>query len=98
MSESAPNQSAVEALREAAARLLAKADELEAAGAEAGSVPDVVELQPLAPAASDEEAKARLVALDLATQGVDRAAAQLALERQFPAVDVSSLLDRFFKA
>ena len=98
MSESESQLSAAAALREAAANLIAKADQLEASIAAVEDAPTQAVAEPLAPATSDDEAKARLVALDLATQGVDRSTAFESLTTQFPDVDVAPLIDRFFRA
>ena len=86
---------AAEALRTAAAELIARADQLEQQAAEAAAAEPA---QPLAPAADEEEVNARLVALDLSSRGVDRAEAESLLAEQFPSVDRAPLLDRFFGA
>jgi hypothetical protein len=97
MSEPAPNISAAEALREAAAVLLAKADQLDALARQEEAEPAPVSEQPLAPAATEDEAKARIVAFDLAQYEIDRDRALELLREQFPEVDVESLVNRFFK-
>jgi len=97
MSTPDPSSFAAQALREAAAALLARAEQIEAATGGVDSQTDSSQVEPLAPAKTADEAKARLVALDLATQGVGRAEALSQLEAEFPDADVASLVDRFFR-
>ena len=90
-----PAADAAEALRAAAAELIARAEQLEQRAAEPAAAEPV---RPLAPAVDEEEVNARLVALDLSSRGVGRAEAESLLAEQFPSVDRAALLDRFFGA
>ena len=80
-------------LRLAAADLIARAELLEQQVTEP---PAAQPVEPLAPAVDEDEANARLVALDLSSRGVDRAEADRVLAEQFPTVERSALLERFF--
>ena len=91
---------AAETLRTAAAQLIAAAERLESAQSEhnenVGKPSTTTEPEPLPEASSEEEANARLVALDLATRGVDRSVAEETMAEQFPSIDGAVLLDRFY--
>lgn len=54
------------------------------------------ELAPLALPETDDEAGARIVALDLASRKVSRVEASTILKEKFPDVDGDDLLDRFY--
>jgi len=77
-------------LREAAEGLVARADALEAVAATL----TVPEPEPLEAPRDEEEANARIVALDLITRGVGRDEAEGFLGERCPGVDAASLLDR----
>lgn len=79
-------------LREAAKALLERADAIEAA--QPAVPPAEASPEPLAPPRDEQEAAARLVALDLITRGVDRAEAERTLVESFPGCDAPALLDR----
>ena len=97
-----PVRSAAAELRDAAAALLRKADELDAA-AQAADEQAAAELareadaEPLAPAAGADEAAARLIALDAATSGRDRDEVEEELSQSYPNIDSKTLLDRFYR-
>jgi hypothetical protein len=98
MTEANELSSAVRALRQAAAELAERADQLEALGSESlgNGVDSPVELAPLAPAESENEAAARIVALEGATTGRLREEVIVEIERDFPEVDANDLTARFY--
>ena len=101
MDELDPNTIAADALRKAAAELIAKAEQLESLPSvveSAGSAPEAPELEPLSPPDSSDEAGARLVALDMSSRGVPREEAAEKLALDFPSVDADALLDRFYRS
>lgn len=90
-SSATPGSEAASALREAARLLLERAERLEA---EAGQEAPAPEAEPLGAPASEQEASARLVALDLVTREVPRDEAVALLAERFPDVDGPALLER----
>jgi hypothetical protein len=98
MTEETETAQAVSALREAAAELHARADQLEALAEENSRREELkpVEQAPLAPAESESEAAARLIALEGATTGRPRAEVIAEIERDFPGVDAHDLTGRFY--
>ena len=91
MTSNKETHEAVEALRQAASELSARADQLEERLNEAQA-----HSEPLAPTDSDEEAAARLIALEAASSGRDRAEVLAQLKAEFPTVDAESLVSRFY--
>ena len=91
-----------EQLREQSANLVRQAERLDqlsssirAAATESGE--QHAELDPLPNPQTDDEASARIVALDLASRDVEREVASRVMLEQFPAVDGEALLDRFYR-
>jgi len=98
MTEQTETTEAVKALRQAAAELASRADELEARAEELSRLIEVepAERPPLAPADTENEAAARLIALEGATSGRDRSEVVAEIERDFPEVDANDLAARFY--
>ncbi len=97
MSSEQQIRDAAAALRQTAADLTKQAILLERAADDFAS-PAVtpVEAEPLAPATSDDEAAARLIALEGASSGRDRSEVLAELNKSYPGVDGESLVARFF--
>lgn len=91
MTPARPTHEAVEALRKAAAELSKRADELEQGLSEAES-----RIEPLAPAGSDDEAAARLIALEGSSSGRDRSEVIAQIKAEYPSADAESLVARFY--
>lgn len=85
-------------LRSTAAGLIRRAEQLEgvASELEAQSTSTSAAPEPLSHTDSDDEAAARLIALEAAASGRDRNDLLGQLERDFPSVDAESLVQRFY--
>ena len=97
MSSEQQIRDAAAALRQTAADLTKRAILLERAADDVASpavAPD--EVEPLAPATSDDEAAARLIALEGASSGRDRSDVLAELKKSYPSIDGDSLVARFF--
>jgi hypothetical protein len=97
MSSEQEIRDAAAALRETAADLTKQAILLERVADSVGAAAVIpAEIEPLALATSDDEAAARLIALEGASSGRDRADVLAELEKSYPGVDGESLVVRFF--
>jgi hypothetical protein len=97
MSSEQQIRDAAAALRQTAADLTKQAILLERAADDVAS-PAVTpaEVEPLAPATSDDEAAARLIALEGASSGRDRSDVLAELAKSYPSIDADALVARFF--
>lgn len=91
-------QDAANELRKAAASLIRQAEQIEATAAEieSHSSSNLAAPEPLTHTDSDEEAAARLIALEGAASGREREDLLSQLKRDFPSVDSESLVQRFY--
>ena len=97
MSSEQEIRDAADALRQTAADLTRQAVLLERAADDVAAAAEApAEIEPLAPATSDDEAAARLIALEAASSGRDRADVLAELEKAYPSVDGKSLVARFY--
>ena len=85
-------------LRATAAGLTKQAERLDAAAnaIREAAASEAARLEPLEPAASDDEAAARLIALEASSSGRAKDDVLAQLKRDFPSVDVESLVARFY--